>query len=185
MLTAMEMPGPSSGFRQISASKEEAPLLHTDHEIKESIGALIGWNQGAKEPSMVTRVARNIPGRVGGPTTGYLEKEKLFLQSEKEETGHHYRMEIESASELLQMPREPDSPSTDLAREDQLRRISALNARLRQIDQALHRIRTGIYGICTGCGIEISRARLEHDLATEYCMVCQAESESVSQRHTL
>ena len=130
---------------------------------------------------MVTKIADHIAGRVQEPPKGYWEKERLSLQSEKEETGRRYRLELESVSELLQMPREQDSPSTDLAREDGLRHTGALNARLRRIDEALHRIRTGRFGICTSCGIEIGRARLERDLATEYCLVCQAESEIKSE----
>jgi len=64
-------------------------------------------------------------------------------------------------------------------------RIATLNGRLRRIDEALHRIRTGRYGLCINCGTTISKLRLEQDPATEFCLLCQAESGVTSLRPRL
>lgn len=129
---------------------------------------------------MVTRVGENNPGEVGRAESW--ETEKLSLQLEREATRRRYQAQTDGSANL-QDSREPDSPSSDLEREDQMRRFGASGARLRQIDEALHRIRTGRYGLCTSCGIRIGRARLDLDLATEYCLVCQSESERDSPHH--
>lgn len=127
---------------------------------------------------MVPRAGLNRPGLAGCPPAETWEMEKLSLQSEREATRRRYEALSEGSADLLQVPR--DSQSLDLVPEDGMRHAGslALDARLRQIDEALHRIRTGRYGLCTSCGIEISRVRLEGDLATQYCQVCQSESES-------
>jgi RNA polymerase-binding transcription factor DksA len=129
---------------------------------------------------VVLRVGLSRRGLAGRPPAEIWEMEKRSLQSEREATRRHYEALSEGSADLAQVPR--DSQSLDLVREDGLRQAGslALDARLRQIDEALHRIRTGRFGLCTSCGLEISRARLEEDLATQYCQVCQSESESNS-----
>jgi RNA polymerase-binding transcription factor DksA len=133
---------------------------------------------------MVTGAGDNRPGWIPGPTMESWDQEKLSLQLEKDETRRVCQVELEGSSEMLQA-NEPTSSSTDPTRGEGLRRIARLNGRLRRIDEALHRIRTGRYGLCTSCGIEISRARLAQDLATEYCLLCQAEAEASSSRQTV
>ena len=44
---------------------------------------------------------------------------------------------------------------------------------LREIDDALIRLRDGSYGTCMECGIAISRKRLEAVPWARYCVTCQ------------
>ena len=47
-----------------------------------------------------------------------------------------------------------------------------LELRLRDISQALDRIKDKTYGKCKKCGVEISEKRLEAKPASKYCMEC-------------
>lgn len=56
--------------------------------------------------------------------------------------------------------------------------LSAQDAnRLKQIDNALERIRNGKYGICLGCGKEIPQARLEAIPYAFMCVNCASAAE--------
>ncbi len=56
--------------------------------------------------------------------------------------------------------------------------LSAQDAnRLKQIDNALERIRNGKYGICLGCGKEIPQARLEAIPYAFMCVNCASTAE--------
>jgi DnaK suppressor protein len=50
--------------------------------------------------------------------------------------------------------------------------FKAVNARLRQIDEAIARHQAGQYGICENCGREIDIARLEAIPYTPFCLHC-------------
>ena len=48
---------------------------------------------------------------------------------------------------------------------------------LDEVAAALARIEAGMYGICTGCGVDIPLERLEIMPATAFCVACQQRSE--------
>jgi DnaK suppressor protein len=48
---------------------------------------------------------------------------------------------------------------------------------IRQIEQALDRINTPDYGVCSECGEEISFTRMKARPTAELCVECQAEAE--------
>jgi len=51
------------------------------------------------------------------------------------------------------------------------------SAELDAIDAALQRIESGVYGICTDCGIDIPAARLHAAPETPRCLTCQDKFE--------
>lgn len=64
-------------------------------------------------------------------------------------------------------------------------RRESLNSRLRQIDEALGRLHSGLYGVCLDCGAAITQKRLAADPAVALCVACQARSENVVPQFTL
>ena len=48
-----------------------------------------------------------------------------------------------------------------------------------KVQQALERLHTGTFGLCTGCGKPISPARLRARPVTDLCIVCKTESERI------
>jgi len=67
-------------------------------------------------------------------------------------------------------------------REKSLALLSALEARLAAIEDALKAIERGDYGICERCGKEISAERLEVKPEATLCITCQAEVERLKKR---
>jgi RNA polymerase-binding transcription factor DksA len=69
---------------------------------------------------------------------------------------------------------ERDSPSEKEIREVEYRHQEALQIRLRDIDDALERIKHKVYGLCLDCEKKISAGRLFNDLTVARCLACQA-----------
>jgi DnaK suppressor protein len=52
-----------------------------------------------------------------------------------------------------------------------------INRTIQQIEEALHRIEDGSYGVCTSCGQLIRKPRLLNQPFVLTCMECQNEME--------
>ena len=70
----------------------------------------------------------------------------------------------------------------DIASDERDREISLLltdrdRKKLQQVDDALHRLDLGEYGICEECGGEIAIGRLEAMPFSRLCVTCQSEFE--------
>jgi DnaK suppressor protein len=58
-----------------------------------------------------------------------------------------------------------------------LGQMGAINRNIQQIEEALHRIDDGTYGVCTVCGQLIRKPRLMNQPFVLTCMECQNEME--------
>lgn len=58
-----------------------------------------------------------------------------------------------------------------------LGQVGAINRTIQQIEEALHRIEDGTYGVCTVCGQLIRKPRLINQPFVLTCMECQSEME--------
>lgn len=58
-----------------------------------------------------------------------------------------------------------------------LGQMGSINRTIQQIDEALHRIDDGTYGVCTVCGQLIRKPRLLNQPFVLTCMECQSEME--------
>mgnify|MGYP001325748890 CR=1 FL=1 len=76
-------------------------------------------------------------------------------------------------------------PSEENARELDWKRRELLQARLRQIDEALDSLFSGTWGRCSDCGRTIGYKRLAADAAVSCCLACQQrhEGERTNARH--
>ena len=66
-----------------------------------------------------------------------------------------------------------ESPSQEEAREVAYSHRESLHLRLRELDEALERLRHKTYGSCVDCNKKIAVARLFNDLAVSRCLDCQ------------
>ena len=62
-----------------------------------------------------------------------------------------------------------------------LGQVGNINRMIQQIDEALHRIEDGTYGVCTSCGQLIRKPRLINQPFVLTCMECQSEMERGAQ----
>ena len=58
-----------------------------------------------------------------------------------------------------------------------LGQMGNINRMIQQIEEALHRIEDGTYGVCTVCGQLIRKPRLVNQPFVLTCMECQSEME--------
>jgi DnaK suppressor protein len=58
-----------------------------------------------------------------------------------------------------------------------LARVQVLNLRIREIDDALERIRDETYGVCGVCGEEIPEGRLQVRPIARFCAQCKEDLE--------
>ncbi len=58
-----------------------------------------------------------------------------------------------------------------------LGQMGNINRTIQQIEEALHRIEDGTYGVCTACGQLIRKPRLLNQPFVTTCMECQSEME--------
>ena len=68
-------------------------------------------------------------------------------------------------------------PNQESARHVQWAQRELLQARLRQLDDALDRLMAGSYGDCSDCGRWIEDTRLDADPALALCIECQQSRE--------
>ena len=73
---------------------------------------------------------------------------------------------------------EDEDGSDSFMRLQNLGQVGEQNKTLQKIDEALHRIDDGTYGICNVCGQLIRKARLQHLPFAHTCMECQSAMES-------
>lgn len=105
-------------------------------------------------------------------------KEKLIEQREE-----ILRSLAEQSDEMKNLVKPIESGdeadvASDVIDRTMLDALGAQNSlRLKQIEAALERIRTGKYGICLNCGKEIPQARLEALPYAFLCVNCAAQAE--------
>ena len=73
---------------------------------------------------------------------------------------------------------EDEDGSDSFMRLQNLGQVGEQNKTLQKIDEALHRIEDGTYGICEICGQLIRKPRLRHLPFAHTCMECQSAMES-------
>lgn len=70
-----------------------------------------------------------------------------------------------------------DQALMDLERELGISLMEMRNKRRQAIEDALHKLDDGTYGICEECGVEISEKRLAAVPFAKFCVECQAKQE--------
>jgi DnaK suppressor protein len=108
-----------------------------------------------------------------------LEKFKQRLQVKRRELLSGVRgasvSNLESASDTIQDI--ADQASSAYTKEFLLSIGDAERRTLKQVDEALEKIRRESYGLCEGCGEAISERRLEALPFAKQCIACQEEEE--------
>ncbi|MBN2720653.1 MAG: TraR/DksA C4-type zinc finger protein [Proteobacteria bacterium] len=70
-----------------------------------------------------------------------------------------------------------DMADSSYAADYSLARGETLNSRIREIDEAVERIRDGSYGVCIECGELIPEGRLQVRPVARYCAHCKENLE--------
>lgn len=118
--------------------------------------------------------------RVEKPARGYKSIQKKLLQMREEllsEISSNMKMESNVLKSEI-------GDLYDLASRERERELSLLlgekdRRKLTLIDQALHRIEDGTFGVCESCGEKIAKGRLLALPFTQLCIVCKSEEEKM------
>lgn len=112
-----------------------------------------------------------------------LEEERQFYGervSMIEETGFGFTSQGDQLQEDSTADNHPGDLGTEMfEREKDLGLLSNNTRRLREIDIALERMASGLYGVCEDCGGPISEERLEVFPMATTCIECQRRREAV------
>jgi DnaK suppressor protein len=81
-------------------------------------------------------------------------------------------------AEVAEVKDAEEQSVNDFVRDVELALIEMTSETLGQIDQAMHRLEEGTYGICANCGTEIAEARLKAVPFATLCRACQEAQES-------
>lgn len=103
-----------------------------------------------------------------------LEEQLFALQSDARQLP-----QVEGASAL---PDVNDQASLESERSFEIRIKDRERKLSGKVQQALHKIEEGTYGICESCGDKISFKRLQARPVTTFCINCKAEMEAEEKR---
>ena len=104
-----------------------------------------------------------------------------LLQAQRQQLLGEVRAKIAASGEGLGFANQSkitdDDALADAAAAMDVAMVIRESRELQEIEAALARIAEGSYGICTDCGEEIGRTRLQAYPAAERCLPCQEKSE--------
>jgi DnaK suppressor protein len=82
-------------------------------------------------------------------------------------------------AEVAEVKDAEEQSVNDFVRDVELALIEMTSETLSQIDEAMHRLEAGTYGVCANCGAEIAEPRLKALPFATLCRSCQEEQESL------
>lgn len=111
------------------------------------------------------------------PAADLREFKKLLLKARQEATSGAEAMKATGFNESEDHEADGGDGTAQTMRLQALGQMGNINRTIQQIDEALHRIDDGTYGVCTACGGLIRKARLLNKPFVLTCMECQSEME--------
>jgi len=104
---------------------------------------------------------------------------KTMLEERHREIQDKLRTLRETLPAEVAEVKDPEEQSVnDFVRDVELALIEMTSETLGQIDEAMHRLEAGTYGVCANCGAEIAEARLKAVPFATLCRACQEAQES-------
>ena len=103
---------------------------------------------------------------------------KSLLALRQSISGKTATLKTNALEQTIDRAGEDEDGSDSFMRLQNLGQVGEQNKTLQKIDEALHRIDDGTYGICAICGQLIRKARLQHLPFAHTCMECQSEMEA-------
>ena len=140
--------------------------------------------QSKEAESKAVKLTKRPTSRAKGEDTlkfsdADLQQFKKSLMSMRQSiAGKTATLKTNALEQTIDRAGEDEDGSDSFMRLQNLGQVGEQNKTLQKIDEALHRIDDGTYGICEMCGQLIRKARLQHLPFAHTCMECQSEMES-------
>lgn len=151
--------------------------------IKEEQSAADVRNAKQAMDSAVKLTKRPTTRAKGGKTLKFSDADlaqfrKTLLAHRQQIVGTAATLKTNALEQTIDRAGEDEDGSDSFMRLQNLGQVGEQNKTLQKIDEALHKIDDGTYGICCICGQLIRKARLQHLPFAHTCMECQSEMES-------
>ena len=165
-------------YREIDTAKAVAFAMSIAEEMKRS--AARSEQENAKEAIKLTR--RPTTRAQGKNTEQFPEsdlkefRKRLLAEREKALSGVD-AMKATGFNESEDHEADGGDGTNQTLRLQALGQMGNINRTIQQIEEALHRIEDGSYGVCTSCGQLIRKPRLMNQPFVLTCMECQSEME--------
>lgn len=111
------------------------------------------------------------------PASDLKEFKKRLLDARQKATSGVDAMKATGFNEAEDREADGGDGTAQTQRLQALGQMGNINRVIQQIDEALHRIEDGTYGVCTACGQLIRKPRLLNQPFVLTCMECQCEME--------
>ena len=174
-----------------AAAVEEELFENDSKDFAFAFAASMMQEQSAAEEKKSQEVASNTVKLTKRPTSRSRGEETLkFSDSDLAQfrkslmalrqsiVGKTATLKTNALEQTIDRAGEDEDGSDSFMRLQNLGQVGEQNKTLQKIEEALHRIDDGTYGICEICGQLIRKARLQHLPFAHTCMECQSEMES-------
>jgi RNA polymerase-binding protein DksA len=177
--------------KQPAAAVEEELFENDSKDFAFAFAASMMQEQSAAEEKKSQEVASNTVKLTKRPTSRSRGEETLkFSDSDLAQfrkslmalrqsiVGKTATLKTNALEQTIDRAGEDEDGSDSFMRLQNLGQVGEQNKTLQKIEEALHRIDDGTYGICDMCGQLIRKARLQHLPFAHTCMECQSEMEA-------
>ena len=165
-------------YKPIDTAKAVAFAMSIAMEMKKS-AAQADLRRENEEIRLSRRPKTRMQGKdtVKFPASDLKEFKKRLLEARVRATSGVDAMKATGFNESEDHEADGGDGKNQTLRLQALGQMGNINRTIQQIDEALHRIDDGTYGVCTSCGQLIRKPRLLNQPFVLTCMECQSEME--------
>ena len=165
-------------FKPIDTAKAVAFAMSIAMEMKKS-AAKADQKRAAGEIRLTRRPTSRAQGKttVKFPASDLKEFRKRLLEARVKALNGVSVMKATGFNDSDDHEADGGDGTNQTLRLQALGQMGSINRTIQQIDEALHRIEDGTYGVCTSCGQLIRKPRLINQPFVLTCMECQSAME--------
>ena len=165
-------------FKPIDTAKAVAFAMSIAMEMKKS-AATADQKRAEGEIRLTRRPTTRAQGKstVKFPASDLKEFRKRLIDARTAALSGVSAMKATGFNESEDREADGGDGTNQTLRLQALGQVGNINRTIQQIDEALHRIEDGTYGVCTSCGQLIRKPRLINQPVVLTCMECQSAME--------
>jgi RNA polymerase-binding transcription factor DksA len=165
-------------YREIDTAKAVAFAMSIAEEMKRS-AAQIEIEKAKDEIKLSRRPTTRTQGKMTEkfPVADLKEFRKRLIEAREKALSGADAMRATGFNESEDHEADGGDGTNQTLRLQALGQMGNINRTIQQIEEALHRIDDGTYGVCTSCGQLIRKPRLMNQPFVLTCMECQNEME--------
>jgi len=169
---------PEKEYQPVDTAKAVAFAKSIAAAMKQSAAQAARAHE-AEEIHLTRRPTTRSQGKntVKFPATDLKEFKKRLMDARAKATSGADAMKATGFNEADDHEADGGDGTNQTLRLQALGQMGNINRTIQQIDEALHRIEDGTYGVCTSCGQLIRKPRLLNQPFVLTCMECQSAME--------